>query len=412
MGFAAGVWLIVEKLTAQASWPTLLDLAWWGGGLVLLCTETAIVLVLTGALICLHRDSLESRGVPYVGRPREWHAGIVVRFVRLLLRRLRALNGLRLGQLDLRAGELVKIRTLDEILATLDSRGELDSLPFMPEMEPLCGRQARVFRRVDKIFDWITMSGLRRMHDTVILEGLRCDGSDHGGCQADCPFLWKEAWLRRSSTNERVIASQASGSDLRPNLRQFTKRIDPETSEPRFVCQLCRLPEATAQTRWNDPRNLLREFLTGNVRIAPLVSFVAIFLFNSVQRRCGGARFPHIATAQLQKTPCEELNLQPGELVRIKGKHEIEQTLNAQFKNRGLWFDKEMTRFCGGTYKVRARVSRQIDERNGKMVNFTTPCITLDGVTATGEYFEFAPLDEIVYWREIWLKRITDKANS
>jgi hypothetical protein len=101
------------------------------------------------------------------------------------------------------------------------------------------------------------------------------------------------------------------------------------------------------------------------------------------------------------------LNLQPGELVRIRGKHEIERTLNAQFKNRGLWFDKELTRFCGGKHRVLARVNRQIDERSGKIITFTNPCITLEGVTATGEYHEFAPLDERIYWREIWLERIT-----
>lgn len=131
-----------------------------------------------------------------------------------------------------------------------------------------------------------------------------------------------------------------------------------------------------------------------------------MFVFNGVQRRCGGARFPYRAHSALQMTPHVVLNLQQGELVRIKSKHEIEQTLNAEFKNRGLWFDKEMTRFCGGEYRVRARVNRQIDERTGKMMNFTNPCITLEDVTATGEYYEFAPLDERIYWREIWLERI------
>jgi hypothetical protein len=399
------VWLILQKETAQKPWPHFALLAWCASILILFCGEAVTALVLAGALISVHRDSLEARGVPYVGRPREWHGGIAVRSIRAVLRSLRGLRGRRSGQLDLRAGELVEIRSLQEITATLDSRGELESLPFMPEMEMWCGRQARVFRRVDKIFDWITMSGLRRMRDTVILEGIRCDGSDHSGCQADCPTLWKESWLRRVPRKQKLAFTQISDSSTRLDLHQFTKRIDAETSEPRFVCQLCKLPEATTQTRWNDPGNLYRELMTGNVRIVPFFTYLAMQFFNAVQRRCGGARFPLLDTSQSQITPHAELNLQPGELVRIKSKHEIEQTLNAQFKNRGLWFDKEMTRFCGGTYRVRARVDRQIDERTGKMITFRTPCITLDGVTATGEYFEFAPLDERIYWREIWLER-------
>ena len=35
---------------------------------------------------------------------------------------------------SLRAGDVVEVRSLDEILATLDEQGELDALPFMPEM--------------------------------------------------------------------------------------------------------------------------------------------------------------------------------------------------------------------------------------------------------------------------------------
>jgi hypothetical protein len=372
---------------------------------VLLCGETLVGLVLAGALISLHRDSLETRGVPYVGRPREWQGGFATRACRALLRVLGTLKGRRPGQLDLRAGELVEICSREEILATLNCRGELDSLPFMPEMEAWCGRQARVFRRVDKISDWITFSGQRRMRDTVILEGLRCDGSDHGGCQADCPILWKEVWLRRASIKRQPPVTLGTGFSPRLDLLQFTKRVDAGTFEPCFVCQLTKVPEATTPTSWNNPRNLLREILSGNVRIGPFFVAIAIHLFNSFQRRCGRVRFPFLAPSQLQKTPHAVLNLQPGELVRIKSKREIELTLNAQFRNRGLFFDPEMTRFCCGTYRVRACVDRQIDEKSGKFLIFPNPCITLEGVTATGEYSEFAPLDERLYWREIWLER-------
>lgn len=405
-GLAGLAWLIVEKLIAARPWPLLVPGLWVAGAAALVCVEIVVILVLAGAWISLRRDTMESRGIPYAGRPREWHGGPAVRGLRALLRGLRTLWDKPRGQLYLRAGEMVEIRSREEILATLDSRGERESLPFMPEMEAWCGTQARVFRRVDKVFDWILASGLRRMHDTVILEGLRCDGNYHGGCQADCPFLWKEAWLRRVSSKQQSPVTRNSGSAAQMDLREFTTRIDAETSETRFVCQLSRLPAATTPTPWHDPRNLLRELCNGNIRIGPFLAYLSMLVFNGVQRRCGGAHFPYRAHGGLKVTPHAVMNLQPGELVRIKSKHEIEQTLDAQFKNRGLWFDKEMTRFCGGTHKVLARVSRQIDERTGKMVTIKNPCIALEGVTATGEYFEFAPLDERIYWREIWLERV------
>ena len=69
-------------------------------------------------------------------------------------------------------------------------------MPFMPEMARHAGGATRS-RRVDKICDTIAATGSRRMHATVFLDDLRCDGSGHGGCQAGCRFYWKEAWLRR-----------------------------------------------------------------------------------------------------------------------------------------------------------------------------------------------------------------------
>jgi hypothetical protein len=36
--------------------------------------------------------------------------------------------------LNLRSGELVEVRSAEEILATLDAQGRFEVLPFMPEM--------------------------------------------------------------------------------------------------------------------------------------------------------------------------------------------------------------------------------------------------------------------------------------
>src|SRR5438094_248118 len=45
--------------------------------------------------------------------------------------------------LNLRAGEIVEIRSKEEILATLDEKGRLDGLPFMPEMLKYCGQYVK-----------------------------------------------------------------------------------------------------------------------------------------------------------------------------------------------------------------------------------------------------------------------------
>src|SRR5882762_1827335 len=99
-------------------------------------------------------------------------------------------------RLDLRAGDWVEVRSVEEILATLDERGNLDALPFMPEMLQYCGRKFRVFKSAHKTCDTIATYENRSMRNAVHLEGLRCDGTAHDGCQAACLLFWKEEWLK------------------------------------------------------------------------------------------------------------------------------------------------------------------------------------------------------------------------
>jgi len=406
-GLAALIFLVVAGSVASGAWPPPARAGWLIGCLALLGGEATAGLVLAGGLISLRRDALEARGLPYAPRrPNEWRAGLLVRGLRSGLRALGAVAGRRPARLGLRPGELVEVRPLDEIVETLDDRGRRDGLPFTPEMAAWCGRRARVLRRVDKVYDWIRGTGLRRMRDTVFLEGARCDGAAHDGCQADCQMMWKEAWLKRPGVcREMAAAPAAPAAAPRLDLQRLTRRADDHAAEPRFVCQMTELPEAGEPLSWRDPRHYLRDLRGGNVRVGPFTVGLALSLFNSVQRRCGGVQFPSRSHANVQKSPRAMLDLQPGEWVRVKSKREIEGTLDADFRNRGLWFDIEMMRFCGGRYRVLRRVSRQIDEKSGRMITIANPCIVLEGVTATGEYRAFALLNERIYWREIWLER-------
>jgi hypothetical protein len=50
-------------------------------------------------------------------------------------------------RLDLKVGDWVVVRSREEILRTLDKNGQLEGLPFMPEMFEVCEQQFRVFKR-------------------------------------------------------------------------------------------------------------------------------------------------------------------------------------------------------------------------------------------------------------------------
>ena len=110
-----------------------------------------------------------------------------------------------------------------------------------------------------------------------------------------------------------------------------------------------------------------------------------------------------------QPTPTVALNLQPGELVRVKSHDEILKTLNTASKNRGMAWDAEMVPYCGKTYRVLARVTRIINEKTGEMQEMKTPCIILDSVVCQSRYSHcrmFCPRSIYSYWREIWLERV------
>jgi hypothetical protein len=113
----------------------------------------------------------------------------------------------------------------------------------------------------------------------------------------------------------------------------------------------------------------------------------------------------------LPRAPEVPLDLEPGEWVRVKPWEEIAPTL-VKNRNRGLWFDRDMLRYCGRTFRVLRRVSRIIDEGTGKMLTLRHPCIVLDGVTATGEFLRFCPQNEYIFWREVWLERVPEPPGS
>jgi hypothetical protein len=99
--------------------------------------------------------------------------------------------------LDLQPGELVEVRSEEEILATLDDNGKYKGLFFMPDMMKFCGKQYRVYRKVEKIMLETTVELRRLASPTVFLEGVYCDGTAYGGCDRSCFCFWREAWLKR-----------------------------------------------------------------------------------------------------------------------------------------------------------------------------------------------------------------------
>ncbi|MGH9810147.1 MAG: hypothetical protein ACRD9W_23330 [Terriglobia bacterium] len=114
-----------------------------------------------------------------------------------------------------------------------------------------------------------------------------------------------------------------------------------------------------------------------------------------------------------QPTPRTNLNLVPGDLVKVKSFDEILNTISIHNSNRGLWFDAEMVMFCGKSYSVRTRVERFIDEATGRMKTLKTPAVILEGGYCRACYSEqrfFCPRSILPWWREVWLEKIPERS--
>jgi hypothetical protein len=339
----------------------------------------------------------------------------------------------------LRADEWVEIRSKEEILATLDDKGQLEGMPFMPEMFRFCGQRFQVYKTAHKTCDTVFPVRGRRVHRAVHLD-TRCDGSAHGGCQAGCLIFWKEAWLKPVNGKLGGTASVSSSGTTLANsskctesdVNEATQRLDTETGTPVYSCQATQLPYFTSELNWWDIRQYIEDYRSGNVSLGRIMAGLAYSLYYNLSEAGIGigapmrwlydklaplwtkTHFPrHSGPIPVgHPTPTGTRNLQPGDLVHVKPHEEILATLNEESRNRGLRWDAEMVPYCGGTYRVLKRVTKIINERTGKMQEIKNPCMILDSVVCQSRYSAcrmFCPRSIYSYWREIWLDRVEEQ---
>ena len=341
-------------------------------------------------------------------------------------------------------GNWVEVRQKKEILATLDEKGQVEGLPFMPEMFAYCGQRFRVYKRAHKTCDTVNDYKARRMNGAVHLDGVRCNGASHGGCQAGCLIFWKEIWLRgvsdfdaggENKSKQLVEKSEKSirgctEAEVEANATILKDGVD----GPTYVCQATQLPSATEPLPWWQLRQYIEDYVAGNVRLGAMVGGFAYmsygwlinlgiglgeplrWLYDVFQRFHGGLPHPNRRgrVPVGERTPEGKLDLQPGEWIRVKSYDEILATCTRNRKNRGLSFDVEMVPYCGGTFQVLKRVNRIVDERTGRMLEIKTPSIILDGVVCQARYSKcrlFCPRSIYSYWREIWLERLNENGS-
>ncbi len=294
-------------------------------------------------------------------------------------------------------GQLVKVRSAQEISATLDADGKLDGVPFMPEMAVHCGRSFRVLRRAD--ITCVEGHGLRRMNAAVFLEDVRCDGSAHDGCQRRCLVFWKEAWLRPVEfANSPLAETEQSEQPANAALVNL-----PTRKNGRYVCQSTELVTATRDLpSWN-MLPFISQVRDGELSVTRFVQIVALALLNRLRTSLGFKDIGRL-TGPKSKSSQDGLGLQPGEWVRVKSHEEIKQTLNAAGRNRGLLFEPEMSDYAGKYFQMDYSIKNMIHEETGQMLHLSNT-VALKGLTCQGLCAKSCPRSNYWFWREDWLER-------
>ena len=296
-------------------------------------------------------------------------------------------------------GDLVEVKCPSEILQSLDADGTLDHLPFMPEMIEFCGKRFEVSRRAVKICTSGSGATTRtfRPDNVVLLDGLRCSGADHDGCQKACMIFWRGAWLRK-------VQDGAVQSDVDLGGReQLRARLKTSTSPKTYFCQASELWKAADPlSRWQRFARCFAEIRAGNCNALEMGRRIGIWLFWRIRRLFLGA----YARGSNKTTPAESLNLQPGELVEVRSMENIVKTLNETAHNRGLSFSPDMRLLCGTQQRVARRIDKLIVDGTGEMRQLRNT-VYLEGSLCGCAHVAFGGCSrcEFVYWREIWLRR-------
>jgi hypothetical protein len=97
----------------------------------------------------------------------------------------------------LKAGDSVRVRSREEVEATLNHWKQLKGCTFMNEMWTYCGTTQRVLRLLERFVDERDLS-VKTAKGIVLLEGVMCAGTaDFGRCDRSCFYFWREEWLEK-----------------------------------------------------------------------------------------------------------------------------------------------------------------------------------------------------------------------
>ena len=136
------------------------------------------------------------------------------------------------------------------------------------------------------------------------------------------------------------------------------------------------------------------------------VLFIGRWMIGNRVRKLRGRPDRGFVAGDASKKPKGDLNLQPGERVRVIAASAMPATLDPKGRNNGLTFEPDMLALAGCPLKVSQPIRKMIHEETGKMITLTDT-VALEGVLCSGNHARNCPRANPLFWREAWLQRDT-----
>lgn len=97
----------------------------------------------------------------------------------------------------LQAGDWARVRSQEDIEATLNHWKQLKGCTFMQEQIQYCGTIHKVQKRMKQFVDERDLR-VKKVSGIILLEGVMCQGTaDFGSCDRSCLYFWREEWLEK-----------------------------------------------------------------------------------------------------------------------------------------------------------------------------------------------------------------------
>jgi hypothetical protein len=99
--------------------------------------------------------------------------------------------------ISFKTGDLVRVRSREEIDSTLDPFKELKGCAFLPEMYQYCDTKQRVLKSMQRFLDERDYK-VKKVRGVILLEDIICTGTPaFGVCDRCCFLFWREEWLEK-----------------------------------------------------------------------------------------------------------------------------------------------------------------------------------------------------------------------